>query len=112
MSPIKDPEERKEYQRKWYQKNKGLYSKRNKQRRDQRKEYAKKIRKESQCSKCGEDRWYVLDFHHEDPKEKDRTIAQMVRHCSLERVKEEIEKCIVLCANCHRELHHLSTKNV
>ena len=54
---------------------------------------------------CGEDRWYVLDFHHIG--DKDFNISQKVQEgCSLDTIKKEIEKCIVLCANCHREVHY------
>jgi hypothetical protein len=46
----------------------------------------------------------VLDFHHVDPstKEFDFTKGQTY---SYERQKREAEKCILICANCHRELH-------
>ena len=58
------------------------------------------------CSKCDESRWWVLDFHHRNPEEKDNTIAMMIRTSSKEKILEEINKCDVLCANCHRDLHY------
>ena len=49
----------------------------------------------------------ALEFHHKDPSKKDGAISEMIRNRrSLKSVKREIEKCVVLCANCHRELHH------
>ena len=57
------------------------------------------------CEKCGETRSYVIDFHHKDKNEKEVTIGQMKR--SVESLKEEINKCVCLCANCHREFHYL-----
>jgi DNA-directed RNA polymerase subunit RPC12/RpoP len=64
------------------------------------------------CAKCGEQRGYVLDFHHINPLEKENTVARMTsNNYTLEKVYEEIEKCIVLCANCHREFHYLENQN-
>lgn len=61
------------------------------------------------CSKCGDKRWYVLDFHHVGKKEKE--IGDMIRRgTSLENLKKELRKCIVLCSNCHREEHYLNGK--
>ena len=58
------------------------------------------------CIKCGETRSYVLDFHHIDSDNKDFTIGKMKRG-SAEVLQVEIDKCVCLCANCHREFHHL-----
>lgn len=69
-------------------------------------------RKECGCQKCGEKRKFALDFHHINPEEKEDKIAQMIsNNYSLDRVKEEMKKCIVLCANCHREFHYLEHNN-
>ena len=58
------------------------------------------------CARCGYAKYKeVLEFHHRDPTQKKFSIA-MKGHCrSWERVKAEIEKCDLLCANCHRENH-------
>lgn len=58
------------------------------------------------CIKCGETRPYVLDFHHRDKDEKDFTIGK-IKKGSLKILKNEIDKCVVLCSNCHREFHYL-----
>ena len=68
-------------------------------------EYIKE-RKSCGCQKCGEKRFYVLDFHHIDPSIKDDSINHL-RTGSIEKLQEEINKCIVLCSNCHREFHYL-----
>lgn len=64
------------------------------------------------CQKCGDTRGYVLDFHHKDPSIKEDTIARMTsnNYC-LTKTLEEIEKCVVLCSNCHREFHYLEKEN-
>ena len=60
------------------------------------------------CRKCGETRFYLLDFHHRDPAQKDYTISNRTR-TNLEDMLNEIDKCDPLCSNCHREWHYLST---
>lgn len=65
--------------------------------------------KASGCRKCGDTRSYILDFHHRNPAEKKGDIATMIKSSSYDNVVKEIEKCDVLCANCHREYHYLAT---
>lgn len=58
------------------------------------------------CQICGYKRCIeALEFHHLDPKQKDFGISHKGYTRSWEKVKEEVEKCILLCANCHREAH-------
>lgn len=59
----------------------------------------------SQCE-CGEDNPACLVFHHKDPSTKKFQIGSNMTSCtSLKRLMEEINKCEVLCANCHLKLH-------
>lgn len=58
------------------------------------------------CAKCGDTRSYVLDFHHKDSNDKSFTIGKLSKG-SKEILQQEINKCICLCANCHREFHYL-----
>lgn len=46
----------------------------------------------------------ALDFHHVASELKEHEIAGM-KNRSFERLKPELDKCILLCANCHREFH-------
>ncbi len=56
------------------------------------------------CYNCGYDKYIgALEFHHRDPKEKDFVVAGSGKKWAS--IQEEIEKCILLCANCHREEH-------
>ncbi len=57
------------------------------------------------CRYCGESDPTCLDFHHRNPKEKEFLLSLAVARASLERIKAEVAKCDVLCANCHRKLH-------
>ena len=56
------------------------------------------------CTSCGESNPIVLEFDHIDPKTKRNDLSTMATHgYSIESLEKEIEKCIILCANCHRE---------
>jgi DNA-binding CsgD family transcriptional regulator len=58
------------------------------------------------CEKCGYDRCNsALEFHHLDPNKKDFGIGSY-SVLSWEKIKLELDKCIMVCANCHREIHH------
>lgn len=63
------------------------------------------------CKKCGYKKCpEALAFHHKDPKVKESDISRMVSNIkTLIEIKNEIRKCVVLCANCHIE-EHLETK--
>ena len=79
-----------------------------KQKYQEKKQIVQDIKSSCKCAKCGDSRGYVLDFHHVDPKEKENTVARMTsNNYRLDKVYDEIEKCAVLCANCHREFHYL-----
>lgn len=67
------------------------------------------IKEQLSCAKCGYNEYAIaLDFHHIDPKQKDTTVARMLsNNYTLERTLKEIEKCVCLCANCHRAFHFL-----
>ena len=46
----------------------------------------------------------IFDFHHIDPSKKEYTISK-IYHLKWEIIKKELDKCIMLCSNCHRLLH-------
>ena len=56
------------------------------------------------CIKCGYDKYLgALHFHHRDPSEKDITLFSA--SLSFAKFKKELDKCDLLCANCHAEIH-------
>jgi len=57
------------------------------------------------CIKCGNGNIFQLVFHHENENEKDHNPADMIREARWSLIEPEIKKCILLCENCHRELH-------
>jgi len=56
------------------------------------------------CIICGYNKYIgALEFHHRDSSEKDTKYYAM-RNWSFESKKKELDKCVLLCANCHREV--------
>ena len=73
----------------------------------EKKDTIQELKSWSKCAKCGEDRGYLLDYHHIDPSQKFDNIARMASNSyKLSTVYEEIKKCVCLCSNCHREFHY------
>lgn len=64
------------------------------------------------CQSCGESDPVCLDFHHRDGKQKKATVSSMTFKTSMKPLLEEIAKCDLLCANCHRKLHHEEKQGV
>jgi hypothetical protein len=56
------------------------------------------------CLLCREQDPVCLDLHHVDPSEKDTDVARLLA-TSMKKIRCEVAKCIVICANCHRRLH-------
>jgi hypothetical protein len=57
------------------------------------------------CSKCGYSKCLAaLEFHHPDPSVKESKVIGTT--ASLAKQRAEAQKCVLLCANCHREAHH------
>jgi len=69
-----------------------------------RKDFLSKIKKKfNGCGKCGYNICdAALEFHHLDPSEKDFKISSMTKE---KDIIKEVEKCVLLCSNCHREFH-------
>lgn len=67
---------------------------------------------EKGCCRCGIKDFRVLDFHHRQKKDKLFGIGGFRREVGFQRLKEEIEKCDVVCANCHRILHDEMRKSL
>ena len=63
------------------------------------------------CMVCGENDFRCTEFHHRDPSKKEFNIAGAVASYSLEKIINEVGKCDVVCANCHRILHYEEKKN-
>jgi hypothetical protein len=57
------------------------------------------------CSRCEQAHVACLEFHHRNPAEKDFLLSVGVAKYSLKRLQAEVDKCEVICSNCHR-IHH------
>ncbi len=58
------------------------------------------------CGVCGYNRCIgALEFHHPDSSKKEFSISSDGMTRLWKRVQSEIRKCILVCANCHREIH-------
>jgi DNA-binding CsgD family transcriptional regulator len=76
------------------------------------KNYRQKIKqiaveyKGGKCVICGYDRCVrALEFHHEDPNEKEFHISSY-KVLSWDKLQNELDKCILVCSNCHKEIHY------
>ena len=57
------------------------------------------------CSTCGYDKCLsALEFHHLNPEEKEFSISQNT-NLAWEQIKDELKKCVLVCSNCHKEIH-------
>jgi len=66
-------------------------------------DWLRSYKKTLSCSVCGNSDYRVLEFHH--PRGgKDYSVSDLVTS-SIKRMQEEIAKCTVLCANCHKIEH-------
>lgn len=96
------------------EKNKGMregrvwrcYQCRNTQKRESRQRKKLKLVEEAggRCVLCGYNACMrALDFHHRDPEIKEFTVSQKMKW-SVERLRDEVSKCVLLCKNCHCEV--------
>ncbi len=100
-----DLEHRKNYDKKYYEKNKEkIYSNKRTRIKNNKTEILKELG--NKCSICGYDRCInALEFHHPN-KNKNEDVTNILKNYSRQKALKEAKKCIILCANCHREVHH------
>lgn len=99
------------YQRSWHQRNKERRLAKIYEQKAVRKaairDYIQNIKNQLCCVDCGQRHPATLHFHHRNSEDKAFNIGEAVdKGFSLDRIKKEIEKCIVLCANCHFIRHY------
>ena len=108
--PYKDASVRKakhaEYSRNHYLANKDKQIAANNKYRKTKREEWQEYKKTLSCTKCGFSHAAALDFHHTDPSLKEGNVHRFAASGQYKRAYEEVKKCIVLCANCHRIHHH------
>jgi UV DNA damage repair endonuclease len=105
--PFKDANKNREYQLEWYHSNKKRLGSNIKRRRADNRNLIDAYKEELGCScnLCGViDHPVAFDFHHINHEEKEYTVSKMAGY-KWERIQKEIDKCVMVCAICHRKLH-------
>ena len=88
-----------------YRKKKLSYNKRYYQERTKKDiEFRRSLLSQFPCISCGESNPYAIDWHHVEDDSKDFHINNVTRN--YDDWWNEVLKCVPLCANCHRKLHH------
>lgn len=103
--PVQDKKKQAEYARRHYAANKIEIKSRaikfSKIARKRNLVFSRRVKRFIGCNNCGMKNPLCLDFHH--LSDKSTNVADGVKHAwSLNKLKEEMRKCIILCANCHR----------
>jgi hypothetical protein len=103
----KTRENQREYNKTWYSKNKELKIQQIKERQQKLREWLREYKENLSCEICGENHISCIQFHHKDMVTKEMSIADAItRKWGIERILKEIEKCQVVCANCHFKIHY------
>ena len=94
------------YDKDYYESNKDRIRKSNKAYKLKIRKWFREYKKTLECIQCGESHWACLEFHHTH-RNKDNAVSNMAAAgYSKNKIMKEINKCIVLCANCHRKVHY------
>lgn len=100
-------EESRKRRRDSYERRKEVAKKSMAERRRRNKEFVDNIKRATGCMVCGERDIECLDFHHRDESKKVMCVALGVKSWhNQQKLIAEIEKCDLLCSNCHRRHHH------
>lgn len=103
----RDPEKQREAKRRYYDRNKVVYLEKNRRKRAGLRAILRKA-KEKPCADCGgRFPYYVMDLDHREGYDKLIEVAQIIGlNWGKDRLLAEIEKCDVVCSNCHRVRTH------
>lgn len=88
-----------------YERNKEAYKKRAAEQKKRGRKEWDAFKATLSCVHCGEDHPATFDFHHVIRGPDNHKVHKLLGGGQYAKAKEEIKKCIVLCANCHRKLH-------
>jgi hypothetical protein len=113
--PYKDPKVRalkqKAYVNTYYEKNKATVIAASRASAKAYKDQWRDYKATLECVKCGQNHPATFDFHHIDSRTKEYSVNALVKNRAFKKAVEEVKKCIVLCANCHRIHHHDERQN-
>jgi len=95
------------YQRSWHQRHREKRLARKYERKAAIHDYIQNMKSQLRCVDCGQQHPATLHFHHRDSEDKVFNISDAVnKGFALDRIKKEMLKCMVLCANCHAKRHY------
>jgi len=108
---LKKKQRRKESSKKYYAANKEKVIKAAKETKKAKKAVFIEFKSRLACTKCGENHPATLDFHHIVSDPTNKKITDLIRAGRFNFAMEEImNKCVVLCSNCHRKHHYEEAK--
>lgn len=90
---------------KWYKNNPNRIVERNCDNRHKFIESIRDMKSSVGCVRCSEKHPACLEYHHVDPTDKSFSIGEGIYKYGKSTILNEIEKCEVLCSNCHKKLH-------
>ena len=106
--PYKDKDKRaahaKRYGADWYQRNREKTLARTRERKRELRQKWREYKATLSCFFCGATHPAIIDFHHPDPSGETK-VSKLVQQGSFKKAYAEAERCIPLCANCHRIYH-------
>lgn len=102
----KDPRQKK-VQREWYLRNREAHIARTKANKEKSRETWRTFKRTLKCALCEENHSWTLDFHHVVRDPSNKKVYKLVSNGMYKQAIQEIrDKCVVLCANCHRKGHY------
>ena len=88
--------------RRYYERNREVYREKNRRKRERMRVLLRQA-KSRPCVDCGKEfPYFVMDFDHREGERKEKEVGLLIASLSMRRLLDEIEKCDVVCANCHR----------
>ena len=95
-----------DYLKEHYKNNKGMYKNNRKIRKSRTRLWYIDFKNDLQCERCSETHIACLEFHHKDDDKLFNISTSAGQGFSKKKILEEMEKCNILCSNCHRKLHY------
>lgn len=103
------PKQCNQYKKKWKENNKEYFEKYYEEHKKEHRQYQDKTMKHLKingCAVCGYDSCNdALSFHHVNPEDKKFNINPITTEFGAKKLIDELNKCILLCCRCHREIH-------
>jgi len=105
--PTKDREKKKKIAKRHYDKHSEKVKAKTKANKEKARQKWRDYKATLACVQCGENHPATFDFHHVVRKPDNKKVNRLLANSNYKAALKEIEeRCIVLCANCHRKLHH------